>query len=43
MMKNLINNYGIALRSYEKFGGFGKGSGGSEQLFKNIIKKRKTN
>ena len=43
MMKALVNNYGIALRSYEKFGGFGKGSGGSEQLFKNIIKKRKTN
>jgi hypothetical protein len=41
MMKNLINNYGIALRSYEKFGGFGKGGGGSEQLLQNIFKKRK--
>ena len=41
MMKALVNNYGIALRSYEKFGGFGKGGGGSEQLLKNIFKKRK--
>ena len=43
MMKNLINNYGIALRSYEKFGGFGEGGGGSEQLLQNIFKKRKVN
>lgn len=44
MMKNLINNYGIAIRSYERFGGFGQqGSGASKRVMKNIFKRRQTN
>ena len=39
----LIDEYGTAINSYKRFGGFREQGGGSEQLFKNIIKKRKTN
>ena len=40
MMKALINNYGIAINSYEKFGGFSdKGSTRGRDVLKNIIKR----
>ena len=40
MMKALINNYGIAINSYEKFGGFGdKGSTRAKGVLRNIIKR----
>jgi len=43
LTSGLIDEYGTAINSYKRFGGFGEKGGGSEQLFKNIIKKRKTN
>ncbi len=43
LTNGLITEYGTAINSYERFGGLGEKGGGSEQLFKNIIKKRKTN
>jgi hypothetical protein len=43
LTSGLIDEYGTAINSYKRFGGFREQGGGSEQLFKNIIKKRKTN
>ena len=39
----LVNNYNIAINSYEKFGGLAKqGSGASKRVMKNIFKRRQT-
>ena len=43
MINKLVNNYNIAIRSYERFGGLAKqGSGSSKRVMKNIFKRRQT-
>jgi hypothetical protein len=44
LTNGLINEYGTAIRSYERFGGFDQqGSGASKRVMKNIFKRRQTN